>query len=112
MLGLVPNSEDYWLFGSSFLRGYYSVFDMETGQLGLAPHVDSDKNKLAPGTVPLNYLTGGTSLLSMSTTAIVGFILVWLFIEYIQPKIDEWVTESTYRNKMHPMLKITRTDQK
>jgi len=42
-IGIVPNSEDYWLFGDSFLRGYYSVFNMETGKLGLAPHVDSDK---------------------------------------------------------------------
>lgn len=42
-IGIVPNSEDYWLFGDSFLRGYYSVFNMQTGKLGLGPHTDSDK---------------------------------------------------------------------
>lgn len=82
-LGLVPNSEDFWLFGDSFLRGYYSVFNMNAGTLGLAPHVTSDKTNLIPGTVPENYLSGGTSVLVWTISGIVIAIVAYFFITFI-----------------------------
>ena len=41
MLGLVVNSEDYFVLGDSFLRSFYQVYDMERNLLGLSPHVTS-----------------------------------------------------------------------
>ena len=41
MLGLVVNSEDYFVLGDSFLRSFYQVYDMEHNLLGLSPHVTS-----------------------------------------------------------------------
>lgn len=92
----MPNTEDYWLFGDSFLRGYYSVFNLETGKLGLAPHVDSDKSVLEPGKTPPNYLTGGTNLLAWTVSGIVIAIMAWIFIVYINPLIDDWLDDSGY----------------
>ena len=39
-IAIVANRQDFFLFGNSFLRGYYSIHDMDTngGQLGIVPH--------------------------------------------------------------------------
>ena len=40
-MGLVVNSEDYFVLGDSFLRSYYQIYDLERNLLGLSPHVTS-----------------------------------------------------------------------
>ena len=35
----VTNADDepYWVIGNSWLRGFYSIFDMDNNQIGFAP---------------------------------------------------------------------------
>lgn len=44
---ITENNMNYWLFGNNFMRGFYSVFDMDNSQFGFAPLVGSTKT--APG---------------------------------------------------------------
>ena len=82
-LGIVPNTEDYWLLGDTFLRGYYSVFNMDSGQLGLVPHVDSDKVELVSGISPSKDLNNDRSIFTWTVTAAVVALVTYLFITYI-----------------------------
>lgn len=59
-LAIVANQQNFFLFGNSFLRGYYAIHDMKDGYLGIAPHATSSKNFVTKGTVPTNVLTGVT----------------------------------------------------
>lgn len=40
-VGIHHVSDDYWLIGDTFLRGYYSVWDNPNNRIGLAPHKTS-----------------------------------------------------------------------
>ena len=40
-------SKNYWLLGNNFMRGFYSIYDMDNSQFGFAPLVGSTKT--APG---------------------------------------------------------------
>jgi hypothetical protein len=40
-------SKNYWLLGNNFMRGFYSIYDMDNAQFGFAPLVGSTKT--APG---------------------------------------------------------------
>jgi len=44
---ITSNSQNYWLFGNNFMRGFYSIFDMDNKKFGFAPLVGSTKT--APG---------------------------------------------------------------
>lgn len=46
VIGIVPNSGDYFLAGDSFLRGFYSVHRMDDMSLGFVPHSGSSKAPL------------------------------------------------------------------
>lgn len=47
-LAIVQNELEFFILGNSFLRGYYSVFNPDLNQIGLAPHSASMKpNQLA-----------------------------------------------------------------
>jgi len=37
-MAISSNKQDFLILGNSFLRGYYSIHDMENGLLGLAPN--------------------------------------------------------------------------
>lgn len=57
-LSVVANQQDFFLFGNSFLRGYYSIHDMKDGYLGIAPHATSTKSFVFMGALPGTKLTG------------------------------------------------------
>ena len=52
LLGFAASDMPYWLLGDAFLRGYYSVHDMENNRIGFAPHATSNKKKITEGTNP------------------------------------------------------------
>jgi len=39
LLQLIVSKLDYWIFGETFLRSTYTVFDMENMRIGFAPAV-------------------------------------------------------------------------
>lgn len=51
-LAIVSNQQDFFLFGNSFLRGYYSIHDMTDGMLGMVPHKTSGKDFIRKGVKP------------------------------------------------------------
>ena len=42
MIGLVINSDDYWLLGDVLLRNYYTIFNEQDKQIGFVPHKTSN----------------------------------------------------------------------
>jgi hypothetical protein len=48
----MENDTDYFLMGISFLRGYYSIHDMQNGLIGFAPHSQSYKSTIGIGKTP------------------------------------------------------------
>ena len=57
-MSVVANKDNFFLFGNSFLRGYYSIHDMKDGFLGIVPHSTSSKDFVFAGDVPSKKLTG------------------------------------------------------
>jgi hypothetical protein len=51
-LAITANSEEFFLLGNSFMRGYYTIHDMQDGFLGIAPNRYSDKDYLIRGEIP------------------------------------------------------------
>jgi hypothetical protein len=45
-LAIIENEQDFFLMGNSFLRGYYSIHDMQDGYIGFVPHETSSKHWL------------------------------------------------------------------
>jgi hypothetical protein len=48
-LAIIENEQDFLLMGNSFLRGYYSIHDMQDGYIGFVPHKTSEKHFLFQG---------------------------------------------------------------
>ena len=48
VVGFIGNSDDFWLLGDVFMRGFYSVHDMGNQKIGFVPHSNSDKRKAEP----------------------------------------------------------------
>lgn len=57
IVGIVPNSGDYWLAGDVFLRNYYAVFDDTKGTLTLAARLGSDVKSIVVGDKPSKKFT-------------------------------------------------------
>lgn len=55
LLAIVQNDDDYWLLGDVFIRNYYSIWDEENDQLGLAPHITSTAT-ITLGSAPTDFL--------------------------------------------------------
>jgi hypothetical protein len=52
VLGFQANQDNYWVLGSTFLRGYYSVHDMKNDRLGFGPNKNSKKINILKGSDP------------------------------------------------------------
>lgn len=50
-LAITGNFGEFFLFGNSFLRGYYTIHDMKDGELGVIPHATSQKDFVTKGDV-------------------------------------------------------------
>lgn len=46
VLGFQASKNAYWLLGDVFLRGYYTIHDMERNRIGIALASNSKKNKI------------------------------------------------------------------
>ena len=52
VLGFEAGTQTYFILGDVFLRGYYSIHDLENNRIGFAPHRNSHKSKVLPGVLP------------------------------------------------------------
>ncbi len=43
-LGLIPSSVDFFVFGDTFMRGFYMIHDDPQGLVGIVPHANSYKS--------------------------------------------------------------------
>ena len=54
VLGFEAGTQSYFVLGDVFLRGYYSIHDMDNNRIGFAPHRNSHKHVLEAGELPLH----------------------------------------------------------
>mmetsp|Transcript_5396 Transcript_5396/g.9063 ORF Transcript_5396/g.9063 Transcript_5396/m.9063 type:complete len:166 (-) Transcript_5396:265-762(-) len=57
LLGLTALKEDYFLFGTIFMQGYYMVHDMDNNRVGIAPSLNSHKQPIQQGENPSKYFS-------------------------------------------------------
>ena len=73
IFAISKNSEDFNILGLPLLMDYYSIFDMEDGTIGLAPHSASAKSTLADAKLP-------SSELSSTRDARTALIVAWTVV--------------------------------
>ena len=103
-LGFVANSDDYWLLGDVFMRGFYVIHDDDNQMLGMAPHSNSDKEALTLALeMPTKVLTTFEWMLWMKILLgigiVAGVVLLGLFGWYVWPKIYEYFTSTNLASK-------------
>lgn len=76
ILGFVQNGDNFWLLGDVFMRGFYSVHDMDNQKIGFVPHSNSDKQ--APE--PAEFSTLPDQTMSGSSTDYVVYIAIAIAI--------------------------------
>jgi len=92
-LAISGNKQDFLILGNSFLRGYYSIHDMERGLLGLVPHSESTKSFPKKGIRPTQEL--GLGILGKAqawqswvivTACMISFFLILFLAVFPQAK--------------------------
>ena len=56
LFGFIENSEDYWVLGDAFFRGYYVIHDEQRSRIGIAPQLGSAKAELYLNELPTEKL--------------------------------------------------------
>ena len=79
--GYVPDDVNTYIFGSIFLQSYYSIYDFENKQLGLAIDAVSDGNISSEGS-----LSFGIILLILIAIAALMIIVSCIVICYLRRK--------------------------
>jgi len=95
-LGFISNSDDYWLLGDVFMRGYYTTFDNENSLIGIAPHSNSIKKQIKLATVePSKLLTDGQWTIwwkiGLAALIIVGIAAIALICIFAVPPFWSWI---------------------
>ena len=73
IFAISKNSEDFNILGLPLLMDYYSIFNMEEGTIGFAPHSASPKSTLERAKLP-------SSKLSSAQDAITANIVAWSIV--------------------------------
>ena len=56
-ISIIANTENFFILGNSFMKGYYSIFDMTDSALGFIPHYTSTKESIFEGKPPTRSLS-------------------------------------------------------
>jgi len=113
LLGIVPNSGDFYLVGDTFLRGFYSVHRMDDMSLGLVPHAGSNKAPLDDsGVRPENELSVPFNVAGFARNIIVFAIFYggWFGGLYVglDPSNSQFKNAKSVLNKAKKYKKSTK----
>jgi hypothetical protein len=75
----IPNNQNHWVLGNSFLQSYYALFDLEHEKIGLALS-NSNPHSVIP--VPSSNPSAGLALLRIVIVAATAFVVGLVFIIY------------------------------
>ena len=89
IFAISQNTESFNILGGPLLQDYYSIFNLEDGTIGVAPHTVSQKTELADATLPRKSLSSAKNVMiaRVVTWVIVlcfagGLFCVWWFVFY------------------------------
>lgn len=96
-INIMPSWDNFWLAGNNFLRGYYSVHNVDNHELGLTPHTTSDKSALEAGNVPEQVLKASREWFKLLGNLLM-FTFAWAawfwWIEYQVENVTYWLVDS------------------
>lgn len=114
MLGFMAFDEDFIVAGNNFLRGYYSIHQRESFQLGLVPHATSSKSAVVKGEVPYKTLSTEVSyanVLHNLTLTWFGMVMWWVFIEGKVPELNNGSLQSS-KKTLRAKKTVKKSNQK
>ena len=96
MLRIMANSENFNIFGTPLMQGYYVVFDADNHRIGFGPSSNSDKPTPVTGSQPTGLLEMETAASNWPSILLLGFIglclaFVWGF--FIIPAMGNLVAQ-------------------
>ena len=96
MFAFTQNTDEFWLLGDVFYRGYYVIHDDVGAKVGIAPHSTSMKRALIhtdekPTKTLLGYAWTKRQKILMGVGIPVVVILIVLFFLFVWPRIWKWI---------------------
>ena len=89
IFAISQNTESFNILGGPVLQDYYSIFNLEDGTIGVAPHTVSQKEVLADATLPKQKLSSAKNVMIARVVTWVIVVLfagglgcVWWFVFY------------------------------
>ena len=98
IFAISQNTESFNILGGPVLQDYYSIFNLEDGTIGVAPHTVSQKGVLEEATLPKKKLSSSKNVvIARAVTWVIVFLFaaglgcVWYFVFYpwLQDQFDD-----------------------
>ena len=74
----MANSENFNIFGTPIMQGYYVVFDVDNHQVGFGPNLESNKTTLIAGDTLLGILEQETPMSNLASILLLTAIAIVL----------------------------------
>ena len=101
IFAISKNTEPFHIIGMPLLQDYYSIFNMEEGKIGFAPHTVSAKSELADATLPKKKISSSKNVQTaeIATWCILaalagGLACVFYFVLY--PQLEVWFPNNAF----------------
>lgn len=110
MLGFMAYDLDFFLAGNNFLRGYYSVHNRDSFELGLVPTPNSKKSPVTEGMVPNKPLVEEVQFANFLKNIVITALGMAMWWHFVDDKVPDFA-DSSFQQKKNP-LKSEKSETK